>query len=185
MDFKKTIIIGSPGSGKTYFSNILEEKHNIKIYHLDDIFWSEDWKEMSMDEFNKKIKYIVNQDSWFIDGNFISTLNIRLNNCTHIIYMDKSLFKCLYQATKRILRIFFGEKHLLPKNIYKASKYKKQKSTDGYIKFMIYIIKFHLITKKELMNKIKKFTNVSIIKNNKDFENMIKKIGEWQKSLKK
>ena len=39
---KKIYIIGSPGSGKTYFSKKLSEKYNIKCYQLDKVAWDDD-----------------------------------------------------------------------------------------------------------------------------------------------
>jgi adenylate kinase family enzyme len=40
MEFMKLHIIGGPGSGKTYISNLISSQTNIKNYDLDDIFWN-------------------------------------------------------------------------------------------------------------------------------------------------
>lgn len=38
----KVYIIGPVGSGKTYFSEMLSKKHNIKCYQLDKVSWDDD-----------------------------------------------------------------------------------------------------------------------------------------------
>lgn len=44
-------MLGSPGSGKSYFSEILYKKHQYPLFHLDDIYWEKDWVSMPEKEF--------------------------------------------------------------------------------------------------------------------------------------
>ena len=53
---KKILVIGSPGSGKSYFSKQLSKILNIPVYHLDLIYWHENWVSMPKEEFEKKTK---------------------------------------------------------------------------------------------------------------------------------
>ena len=41
---EKITIIGLPGAGKTTLAKKLERIYNIKVYHLDRIFWERGWK---------------------------------------------------------------------------------------------------------------------------------------------
>lgn len=39
---KQIIIIGCPGSGKTYFAKQLSEILQIELFHMDNIYWKKD-----------------------------------------------------------------------------------------------------------------------------------------------
>lgn len=92
---KRILIIGPCGSGKSFFSRKLKEKLNIEVYHLDNIFWNEDKTNISNEEFDKKLLELLKKDSFIIDGNFARTLDIRLNYCDTVFYLDIPIETCL------------------------------------------------------------------------------------------
>lgn len=92
---KKIIVIGCPGSGKSYFSKKLSEILNIPKYHLDCIYWKENWAPTSKEIFIEKIKDILSQDNYIIDGNYNSTLRIRFESCDTIYFLDMPTQICI------------------------------------------------------------------------------------------
>lgn len=99
---KKIIIIGSPGSGKSTFSKKLHDIFNIPLYHLDLIWHKEDKTNISKDEFDEKLNYILKKDSWIIDGNYNRTLEVRIKNADTIFLIDLSAQECLANIKERI-----------------------------------------------------------------------------------
>lgn len=100
---KKMIVIGSPGTGKSTLAKKLADSLIIKLYHLDKLFWKPQWK-MSTKEEQREILYdIVKQNSWIIDGNYSSTLDIRIKEADTIIYLKRSRMTCLYHVFKRFI----------------------------------------------------------------------------------
>ncbi|MBN6206815.1 DNA topology modulation protein [Ralstonia pickettii] len=98
---KKIAIIGSGGAGKSTFARQLSAKLNIKVYHLDAILWKPNWIGTPKDE-QKRIQHdLIANESWIIDGNYGSTLDIRLNAADTIIFLDIHRLICLYRAVKR------------------------------------------------------------------------------------
>ena len=75
---KKIIIIGCPGSGKTYFAKELSEILNKKVFHMDNLYWNKDRTHISRDELVGIIDEIMEQSDWIIDGNYISTIEQRV-----------------------------------------------------------------------------------------------------------
>ena len=63
------IIIGPVGSGKTYFSEKLSEKLNIKKYELDKVSWDDDNGNVkrSPEEVKKLFDKILKNKSWIIE----------------------------------------------------------------------------------------------------------------------
>ena len=54
--YKKVIVIGCPGAGKSTFSQKLHAVTNIDLYHLDALYWNEDCTHVTREELIKKQK---------------------------------------------------------------------------------------------------------------------------------
>ena len=92
---KKVIVIGCPGSGKSTFSRRLAEKTNIPVYHLDMMYWNEDKTTVDKGIFLERLDAVLQKDEWIIDGNYISTMELRMLACDTIIFLDYPLEICL------------------------------------------------------------------------------------------
>ena len=99
---KKIIVIGCPGSGKSYFSKKLKDILNYPIYHLDLIWNKPDKTTISREEFDSILNKIFLEDNWIMDGNYQRTLEMRINACDTIILLDFDLEVSLDGATSRV-----------------------------------------------------------------------------------
>ena len=77
----KIIIIGCPGSGKSYFSKELAKKTNIPLYHLDLLYWNKDKTIIEKSIFLERVRSIFKNDNWIIDGNYQSSMEERIIEC--------------------------------------------------------------------------------------------------------
>lgn len=100
-DYKKIIIIGCSGSGKSTFSRCLAEITNLPLYYLDMIYWNEDCTHISRGEFIEKQKEIFKQDKWIIDGNFRNTLELRIKESELIYFFDIPTQVCIDGVVNR------------------------------------------------------------------------------------
>ena len=85
---KKIIVIGCPGSGKSTFSRELHKKTNIPLYHLDMLFWNADKTTVEKSVFLERVEEILKKDEWILDGNFSSTMELRMSKCDTVIFLD-------------------------------------------------------------------------------------------------
>ncbi|MCQ2975293.1 MAG: hypothetical protein MJ211_10865 [Bacteroidales bacterium] len=99
---QKIIIIGCPGSGKSFLSKKLNLLTNIPLYHLDNIWWNKNGNHISREEFDKKLLKILNLKSWIIDGDYSRTYEIRIKYCDTIIFLDFSENQCIKGISERI-----------------------------------------------------------------------------------
>ena len=83
---KKILVLGSPGAGKTFFSNDLSKKIGIETIHLDDYYWLEGWKHLNADEWKNLLIMLMERDSYIMDGNYIESLDLRIGYVDTIIY---------------------------------------------------------------------------------------------------
>lgn len=100
---KKVLVIGCPGSGKTTLSIKLADKLALPLVHLDTLFWRDNRKQTSRDEFDELLMKELVKPRWIIDGNFSRTIPTRLKYCDTIIYLDFPRLVCLRSVLKRCL----------------------------------------------------------------------------------
>lgn len=98
---KKIIVIGCPGSGKSTFSKALHKNSDIPLYHLDMIFWNRDKTNVEKSVFIERLSKIINTDKWIIDGNYSSTMELRMKECDTVIFLDYPLEVCLSGINER------------------------------------------------------------------------------------
>ncbi|WP_232038655.1 AAA family ATPase [Melissococcus plutonius] len=101
-DKKKILIIGPNGAGKSTVAAKLGEQFKMKVYHLDKIYWKENWKSIDEQEFNRKVDDIMLSDiACIIDGGYCSNLERRLKYADLIIWLQVPLFICIFNIIKR------------------------------------------------------------------------------------
>lgn len=99
---KKIIVIGSPGAGKSVFSQKLKNIMNLPLYHLDMMYHKEDGSHISKEELEEKLIKIFKEDSWIIDGNYQRTIEMRLKECDTAFLLDFSTDICIAGAESRV-----------------------------------------------------------------------------------
>lgn len=99
--FKKIIVIGCSGAGKTTFSKKLAKIVNLPLHHLDTLYWKADATHITREELIQKQQEIFNMDEWIIDGNFRNTLELRIAQAELIYYFDIPKEICIDGVTTR------------------------------------------------------------------------------------
>ena len=92
---KKIIVIGCPGSGKSTVSRVLHNKTGIPLYHLDMMYWNADKTTVEKSVFLERLSAVLEKDEWIIDGNYGSTMELRMAVCDTVIFLDYPLDVCL------------------------------------------------------------------------------------------
>ena len=92
---KKIIVIGCPGSGKSTFSKVLHKITGIPLFHLDMMYWNSDKTTVEKSVFCERLSKTIQKSEWIIDGNYGSTMELRIQACDTIIFLDYPLDVCL------------------------------------------------------------------------------------------
>jgi len=101
---RRILVIGSGGAGKSTFATRLGQLLDIEVIHLDKFFWRSGWVESPPDEWVRTVTKLVNRDSWIMDGNYGGTLELRIQRCDTIVFLDLSRLLCVWRIVKRNLR---------------------------------------------------------------------------------
>jgi len=98
---KRILVIGCPGAGKSHFSRRLASVLRLPRYHLDMIYWNEDKTHVSREVFLSRLEKLLSLDEWIIDGNYISSMDLRMARCDCVIFLDFPLEVCLEGLASR------------------------------------------------------------------------------------
>lgn len=92
---EKVIIIGCPGSGKSTFARALNVITGLPLFHLDNMKWNADKTVVSKATFMERINNAIEKEKWIIDGNYGSTIELRLQACDTVFFLDYPVEVCL------------------------------------------------------------------------------------------
>jgi len=99
---QRIMVIGvSAGAGKSTFARRLGETMELPVYHLDAYYWKPGWVEAEEKDFRHKQQELANESRWIIEGNYNSTVDIRLAACDTVIQLQLPLWRCLWRVLKR------------------------------------------------------------------------------------
>ena len=101
---ERIMIIGCGGSGKSTLARILGDKTGLPVVHLDQIWWAPgNWQHLEREKFDIRLQAELKKPRWILDGNFNRTMEVRLERCDTVIYLDYSRWVCLLSWMKRVI----------------------------------------------------------------------------------
>ncbi len=93
--YKKILVIGCPGGGKSTFSRALAEKTSLPLVHLDNIYWKPDRTTVSREVFDARLAEVLATDAWIMDGNYGRTQPVRMDAAEAVFFFDIPTEVCL------------------------------------------------------------------------------------------
>ena len=84
----RILVVGCGGSGKTHLARQLAEVLAVPLTHLDGVYYDAEWNGLPQKEFAACQRELVRQSRWVIEGNYASTLPIRLAGADTVLFLD-------------------------------------------------------------------------------------------------
>ncbi len=159
----RILIIGINGAGKSTFANELGKKLNRDVIHMDSVYYKSGWEvaHKTRDEWKQKVRDLVSQEKWIIDGHYNSTLNIRMPRADTIIFFNFNKLLCLYRICKRAMG--------------KAQPFDKPEGNFNKLSFNL-IKKLIIFPKKKILDMLEQYKDtkkVFIVHNDKEVEELL------------
>jgi adenylate kinase family enzyme len=98
---KRVMVIGPGGAGKSTFSRELAERLGLPVVHLDAEYWRSGWQPTEKEEWRARMDDLTAAPAWIIDGNYGGTMDIRLERCDTVVFLDLPRAVCLWRVLKR------------------------------------------------------------------------------------
>lgn len=102
---KKVIIIGCCGSGKSTLARHLHACTGIPLFHLDQLNWNENKTTVEKEVFLKRVQDVIQKDSWIIDGNYGSSIEMRMQACDTVFFLDYPVDICIQGIHERVGKV--------------------------------------------------------------------------------
>lgn len=101
---QRVLVIGISGAGKSTFARALAARTGLPLIHLDREFWQPGWVTTKRQEWWPKVGQHAAASSWIMDGNYGSSLHLRLPRADTAIWFDYPRVKCLRRAIWRSVK---------------------------------------------------------------------------------
>lgn len=101
---KRIAVIGSSGAGKSRLSLALSRILNISVIHLDAHYWNPGWTPTPRPNWAARQQKLLEPERWIADGNYSSTLELRLAAADTVIFLDLPRWLCTWRVLKRVVQ---------------------------------------------------------------------------------
>ncbi len=98
---KKITIIGVRASGKSTLARGLGKTLNIPVCFTDSLWWNADWKVADEEFVEKKVREVLESESWIIEGYIQPFGKEKLELADVVIYLDYPSSAIVWNGLKR------------------------------------------------------------------------------------
>lgn len=84
----RVLVIGISGAGKSTFSRALANATGLPLIHLDKEFWQPGWVQTPRLNWRAKVTELAAGERWIMDGNYDSSLDLRLPRADTALWFD-------------------------------------------------------------------------------------------------
>ena len=98
------MVIGVGGAGKSTFARALSARTSLPVIHLDVHYWRPGWVAPQVDEWREQQGTLLASDDWIVDGNDLSTVDLRLERAGTVVFLDTPRWLCATRALMRGIR---------------------------------------------------------------------------------
>jgi adenylate kinase family enzyme len=107
---KRILILGPSGAGKSALARRVGERLGLPIAHLDAIYWNPGWVPTEIGQFRERVAHLAARDTWVMDGNYTTHLDLRLPRAEAVIWLDLPRYVYFPRAVWRMIRNYWRER---------------------------------------------------------------------------
>jgi adenylate kinase family enzyme len=104
LGWRRVLVVGSAGAGKTTFAVRLASVLCLPVIHLDSEYWRPGWQRAPAAEWPARVDALAAREAWVMDGNYGGTLERRLARAQAAVFLDVPRLTCLRRVIVRSWR---------------------------------------------------------------------------------
>ena len=101
MALSRIMIVGGPGSGKTWLARQLGPVLGLPVLAVDDEVWDQNGHLRAPNDIDARIRNLSARDAWIIEGGNRRTYSERVQRANVIIRLAPPIWKRLYRVLRR------------------------------------------------------------------------------------
>ncbi|MDQ0316157.1 hypothetical protein [Amorphus orientalis] len=101
MAISRIMIVGGPGSGKTWLARQLGLRHELPVYSVDEEVWDRNGALRAPEDIDARVRRLAAQDRWIIEGGNSRTYADRIQRADAIIRLSPPIWLRLYRVLRR------------------------------------------------------------------------------------
>ncbi|WFE38992.1 adenylate kinase [Micromonospora sp. WMMD998] len=98
---RRILVVGNSGAGKSTLAAELAGRLDLPLIHLDRHYWRAGWTAPPLADFRAEVAALAARPAWVMDGNYASTLDLRLPRADLLVLCDPSRWRCLARVLRR------------------------------------------------------------------------------------
>lgn len=102
--YKRVVIVGVTSAGKSTLAEELAERFGLTYIELDALYWETNWQAPPPEVFRARVEEATRLEKWIAAGNYHMARDITWSRAEAIIWLDYSLWRVLWQLTRRSLK---------------------------------------------------------------------------------
>jgi hypothetical protein len=110
--YKRIVIIGVTGSGKSVLAENLAGRLGLEFIELDALFWKAGWVESDLEEFREKVEAATRAPGWVLAGNYSQVRDLVWSRAQAVIWLDYPFLLLLGRLWSRTWRRWWSKEEL-------------------------------------------------------------------------
>jgi adenylate kinase family enzyme len=98
---RRIVVTGVSGMGKTTVARRIARMAGIPHVELDALHWEPEWTPADPDVFRERVEAATAGDAWVADGGYSQVRDLTWARAQHMIWLDFTLVRTLWQLTGR------------------------------------------------------------------------------------
>jgi hypothetical protein len=100
---KRIAVIGPAGAGKSQLAQELGRALDIRVVHLDELYWKPGWVETPEDEWEALQRRELTSESWVVEAQYDDMIDDWRDAADTVVFLDASPLVCFWRVTRRRL----------------------------------------------------------------------------------
>jgi adenylate kinase family enzyme len=101
---KRILILGPSGAGKSTLARHMGKRLGLPVVHLDAFNWNPGWVQTEAGQFRQRVAEAAACDAWVMEGNYLTSLDLRLPRAEAVIWLDLPRYVYFSRAVWRSIR---------------------------------------------------------------------------------
>ena len=110
--YRRVVVIGSTGAGKSTLAERLSTQFGLKFIELDALHWEPGWRPAQLTDLRERVQESIQAEAWSVAGNYSAVRDLIWPNAEALIWLDYRFGRVFWQLSRRTFRRWWNQELL-------------------------------------------------------------------------